>query len=193
MRTYRKVDPLDWRGPSGTKSSRQIFAFSRPAPSGGNPSWKIRPFRWPAASGGNLSRKLLFFVCKTYILCVSRVLHMKSALGASRWDAHQKVSMTVASFIWFCWDSARIRTKLVRILINVTEIRKLTLASMCLVPSTWYQVLGTKYLVPSNWYQALGTKYFLPSTWYQVFCNNYFVPSTWYQILCTKYLVPSTW
>jgi hypothetical protein len=40
-----------------------------------------------------------------------------------------------------------------------------------LVPSTWYQVpgtkyLGTKHLVPSTWYQALGTKYLVPSTWY---------------------------
>ena len=37
-----------------------------------------------------------------------------------------------------------------------------------LVPSTWYQVLGTKYLLPSTWYQVLGTKYLVPSTWYQV-------------------------
>ncbi len=36
------------------------------------------------------------------------------------------------------------------------------------VPSTWYQVLGTKYLVPSTWYQVLGTKCLVPSTWYQV-------------------------
>ena len=37
-----------------------------------------------------------------------------------------------------------------------------------LVPSAWYQVLGTKYLVPSTWYQILGTEYLVPSTWYQV-------------------------
>ena len=39
------------------------------------------------------------------------------------------------------------------------------------VLGTWYQVPGTKYLVPSAWYQALGTKrlgtkYLVPSTWY---------------------------
>ena len=33
-----------------------------------------------------------------------------------------------------------------------------------LVPSTLYQVLGTKYVVPSTWYQVLGTKYLVPST-----------------------------
>ena len=128
-----KSIPESRRCPQVENLPRQMSAFSRCAPSGGNPSWKIRPLRWPAASGGNLSRKLLFFVCKTNILCVSRVLHMKSALGASRWDAHQKVSMTVLSFIRFGWDNARIRAKLVRILIKEAEIWKLTLASICLL------------------------------------------------------------
>ena len=54
-----------------------------------------------------------------------------------------------------------------------TEIR-------CLVPSTWYQVLRTKYLVPSTCYQVLGTKYLVPSTWYQVVGTKYLVPSTLY-------------
>ena len=49
-----------------------------------------------------------------------------------------------------------------------------------MVPSSWYQVLGTKYLVPSTWHQAPGTKYLAPSTWYQVLGTKYLVPSTWY-------------
>ena len=136
---HRKVKPLCWWTPSVGNSSRQTFAFSRCAPSGGNPSSKIRPFRRPAASGGNLSRKLLFSGGKTHILCVSRVLHMKSALGASRWDAHEKVSMKSISFIWFCRDNDRFRAQLLRILIKVAEIRKLSLASICLsvYPMIW--------------------------------------------------------
>ena len=60
--------------------------------------------------------------------------------------------------------------------------------SMDLVPSTWYQVLGTKYLVPSAGYQVLGTKYLIPSTWHQVLGTTYLVPGTWYQVLGTKHL-----
>ena len=71
----------------------------------------------------------------------------------------------------------------------------------CLVLSTGYQILGTKYLVPSTWlvpspwYQVLGTKYLVPSTWYQVLGTKYLylVPSSWYRVLGTEYLVPSTW
>ena len=70
-----------------------------------------------------------------------------------------------------------------------------------LVPSTWYQVLGskylvqvpgTKYLVPSTLYRVLGTRYLVLSTWYQVLATKYLVPSTGYQVLGTKYLVPGT-
>ena len=35
--------------------------------------------------------------------------------------------------------------------------------------------IGTKYLVPSTWYQGLGTKYLVPSAG-----ARYFVPSTWF-------------
>ena len=45
-----------------------------------------------------------------------------------------------------------------------------------MVPSTCYQVPGTKYLVPSTWYRVLGTKYLVPSTWYQVLGTRYLVP-----------------
>ena len=67
-----------------------------------------------------------------------------------------------------------------------------------LVPSIWYQALGTKYLVPRTWYQAhgtkyLGTTYLVPSAWYQLPGTKYSVPSTRYQVPGTKYLVPSTW
>jgi len=39
------------------------------------------------------------------------------------------------------------------------------LGTKYLVPSTWYQVLGTKYLAP--------TRYLVPSAWYQVFGSNH--------------------
>ena len=44
------------------------------------------------------------------------------------------------------------------------------------------QVLGTKYLVPSAWYQVLGSRYL----YLEIFGTKYLVPGT-------KYLVPSTW
>ena len=47
-----------------------------------------------------------------------------------------------------------------------------------LVPSTWYQVLGSKYLVPCTWFQALGLKYL-----YQEHGTKNLIPSTWYQEL----------
>ena len=82
-----------------------------------------------------------------------------------------------------------------------------------LVPSTWYQILGsrslvqatgTKYLVPSAWYQAFDDKYSLSSPCYQVlgtkdlpWCqvsgSKYFVRSTWHPILWCQILVPDTW
>ena len=55
-----------------------------------------------------------------------------------------------------------------------------------LVPSTRYQVLGTRFVVPSTCYRVLGTKYLVQVP------TKYLVPSTWYQVPGTQYLVPST-
>jgi len=77
---------------------------------------------------------------------------------------------------------------------------------ICLVPSTWYRVLGTRYLVPRIWYHVFGTKrqvlstQFLfntkclaPCTWYHVLGTKYLVPSCWYEILGTKYSIWGIW
>ena len=65
-----------------------------------------------------------------------------------------------------------------------------------LLPSTWYQVSGTKYFVPSTWYNYCGpsrcTKYLIPCAWYHALGSKYLVTSIWYQALGTKCLVPST-
>ena len=59
-------------------------------------------------------------------------------------------------------------------------------------PSTWYQVLctrylGARYLVSGMWYQVFGTRYLVPGAWYQVLVlGTKYLIRHWYQVLGTR-------
>ena len=75
--------------------------------------------------------------------CFSSVKHiycvfLEFYIWNQHWERHgetrmKKLVWNLLSFIWFGRDNDRIRAQLVRMLIKVAEIRKLTLASICLL------------------------------------------------------------